>query len=654
MFNRKQEAFSLICALIAVLIVLGFNSDSWAQTCEPSPDQVALFVDANFKGKCVVRGVGDYPNENSIGLPNDSISSVKVGGNAQAVLCKDNDFKGDCIVLKASTTFLNDRRIGNDQVSSVKVQASGATECNPAAGQVGLFVNADFVAPCVVKGPGDYANSAAIGLPNDSISSVKVGAGVRVLLCKDNDFSGGCVFLDTSSNFLRDRNDQVSSVKVQNINERAPFDLIWSAVDANGLPLNPRWAKQDDPRGPGLPGQALCHHPWEAPCTTQAPRIGDLPYPGDLFHPYNWTCSLSGPLGRHVNWAIVTYEGKAVWDGHSSFTSDNVGADDDYNINVWRSDQAAYTQENPNFIHTEFDSDETIDHFSTSWWKQFHDAVDNGSANAMLDGKDVIEIGMLNLDCAHSCGSEIHPVLALAIHIKDDPADDQWAIFARNAGNEGFCSHDSIIAPELSTLLLTLPSQPGATDVSVTVETNFQKSVDDIRMTSFPVMQDGVPAGFVLQVELGDPARAPMINGVLHLKWTLGGGAAARFSNTLNQATFDDLKRRGLLSGEKSKGNPEPEERFEEMVGRMSEATRRDLKAAHTKRPKPIWTSLRFVNLKAPPTGFRFRAMARPSPVNSASALARMMTIPDARKLDNYKKEGEILRQAGWPPPSNR
>jgi hypothetical protein len=93
-----RQAFSLICVLLAVVISFGVTTESWAQTCEPSPDQVAFFVDANFKGQCVVRGIGVYPNANSIGLPNDSISSVKVGGNAQAVLCKDNDFGGDCIL----------------------------------------------------------------------------------------------------------------------------------------------------------------------------------------------------------------------------------------------------------------------------------------------------------------------------------------------------------------------------------------------------------------------------------------------------------------------------------------------------------------------------------------------------------------------------
>jgi len=645
--TTPQKIFLLAFASIAIAFAFLFSSESWSQTCNPSTNQAAFFVDANFRGKCVVKGTGDYPNAGAIGLPNDSISSVKVGNNAQVVLCKDNDFKGDCIVLRTSTTFLNDRRIGNDQVSSAKVQRAGMTECEPGNGQAAFFINADFVAPCVVKGIGDYPNAAAIGLPNDSISAVKVGSNARVLLCKDNDFKGDCIFLNTSSNFLRDWNDQVSSVKIQNPSDKAPFDLTWSAVDGNGLPLNPRWAKQDDPRSPGLPGQALCHHPWEAPCTTQTPKIMDLPWPGEPLHPYNYACTVAGPLGRHVNWHIVTYEGSAKWDSWSSVSSDGIRADDDYNINVWRQDQSAYTQENPNFIHTEFDSDETIDHFTTSWWQQFHDAVKAGSGDSFIDGKEIIEIGMLGLDCAHSCGSEIHPVLALAIHVKDDPDDDQWAIFARNTGNEGFCSHDSIMAPELSTLLLTLPFRPGATGASVTVETNFQKTHDEIRMTTFPLMQ-GSRSGFVLQVELGDPARAPMINGVLHLKWTMGTGVAAR-APSKPPAVFEEMRSRGLLSGEQSK-TPEPEERFMKMVAKLPAATRQQLAKSHVNRPKPTWIPLQLVNLTAPPTGFRSRAMARPSPPGGLGALSRMTVVPDQRKLDNYKNAGEIMRQGGWTP----
>src|SRR5262245_49511014 len=85
---------------------------------------------------CVVKDIGDYANSNAIGLPNDSISSVRVGSNAQAIVCKDNDFKGDCILLTRDVSFLNNGRVGNDQISSVKVQQLGTSVCPPGNNQV--------------------------------------------------------------------------------------------------------------------------------------------------------------------------------------------------------------------------------------------------------------------------------------------------------------------------------------------------------------------------------------------------------------------------------------------------------------------------------------------------------------------------------------
>lgn len=62
--------------------------------CTPSADQVALFVDIGYSGQCVVKSVGDYRNPGEIGLPNDSISSLRVGAN---VKCK--------IAVKIEVTF---------------------------------------------------------------------------------------------------------------------------------------------------------------------------------------------------------------------------------------------------------------------------------------------------------------------------------------------------------------------------------------------------------------------------------------------------------------------------------------------------------------------------------------------------------------------
>jgi hypothetical protein len=225
----------------------------------------------------------------------------------------------------------------------------------------------------------------------------------------------------------------------------APYDLTWKSVDLNGLPLNPRWALQDSPTCPNLPSTGFCPKPWGQPCTTQETFEVPLPPLFDPAQPLNLAFCKGSPAfgkginGHHENWKTVTYEGAAHWESHSP-----PGEDDDYNIVIARDDHSGYTQDNSTGMLTEFDSDETIDYFVTPWWTAFHKAVDHSDADAeyklTLLGQPayMIQVGMMGLDCAHFCGSEIHPTFGLAVHIKYEPGDDQWAIFGRIGGTKDF------------------------------------------------------------------------------------------------------------------------------------------------------------------------------------------------------------------------
>jgi spore coat protein U-like protein len=266
--------------------------------CTPGADQIALFIDINFSGQCVVKGVGNYSNPSAIGLPNDSISSIRVGSNVKATLCRDDNYGGGCETFTGDDSDLRGNSIGNDQVSAAKVETrssggggsggpsgytfcanenqrcsfsgtkdvaygangrfnykygvtggidcnngtfgdpisgvvkacytkdssggggggGGGSSCSPNADQIALFVDVNYSGQCVIKGVGTYTNPGAIGLPNDSISSIKVGGNVKATLCRDDNYGGGCETFTGDDSDLRGNsigNDQVSSAKVE-------------------------------------------------------------------------------------------------------------------------------------------------------------------------------------------------------------------------------------------------------------------------------------------------------------------------------------------------------------------------------------------------------------------------------------------------------
>lgn len=221
---RQPLPIPFLAGVFLVIGLLGSSTAAWA-ACEPTADEAAFYTDANFRGACVVRGIGDFPTSEAIGLPNDSISSLRIGANAQVIVCKDVNFRGDCILLDQDVSFLNDRRVGNDAVTSLKVQALGTNQCPPGPNQVSFYTNADFLGLCVTRDIGDYPTAGTIGLPNDSISSIRVGIGAQVFACVDENFSGRCEVITGNNSYLATSavgNDQITSLRVQPIGTPPP------------------------------------------------------------------------------------------------------------------------------------------------------------------------------------------------------------------------------------------------------------------------------------------------------------------------------------------------------------------------------------------------------------------------------------------------
>lgn len=112
-------------------IVKACFTKSAPATCTPDANQVALFIDGDYRGQCVVKGIGAYTNPSAIGMPNDSISSVMVGSNVRLLLFEHDGYQGRSSTFSGNDSNLSNNTIGNDSASSMKVETrSGGSSGN--------------------------------------------------------------------------------------------------------------------------------------------------------------------------------------------------------------------------------------------------------------------------------------------------------------------------------------------------------------------------------------------------------------------------------------------------------------------------------------------------------------------------------------------
>lgn len=198
---------------------------SWMLGCAPLSNEVTVYADAGFGGRCRIRHAGDYPNPETIPFSNDSITAVKIGSNVKVTLCEDDNLGGTCETYTADDADLSNNLIGNDTVSSMRVH------CDPGANEASFYVDWEYWGSCVYKAIGDYSDPTAIGLPDKTISSVRIGSNIVAILCSATGYAGACEALTKDDNWLGDNgigNDQVSSLKVIKLTSRVFLPLAAS------------------------------------------------------------------------------------------------------------------------------------------------------------------------------------------------------------------------------------------------------------------------------------------------------------------------------------------------------------------------------------------------------------------------------------------
>lgn len=167
-----------------------------ASSCSPGSNQVSLYVDANYTGQCVTKEIGEYTNPSAIGLPNDAISSVRVGSNVKAILCQNDGYSGTCDTFMSDDPNLGDNGVGDNSVSSAKVELRGSST------EVRLYDGTNY--------SGGYAYVTSPGLYtlvpnfNDLAESISMPAGWAVRLFEHDNYNGPEVCIQGNDSNLGD------------------------------------------------------------------------------------------------------------------------------------------------------------------------------------------------------------------------------------------------------------------------------------------------------------------------------------------------------------------------------------------------------------------------------------------------------------------
>ncbi len=185
---------------------------------KPKGPAVTLYEGTRFGGRHLELTPGRY-HQRDLGFFNNRATSLKVAKGLQVTLFRNDNFAGE------SATFTMDaQNLGrfNLSVSSLIVAPFREKNTGPKAR---VYVHPRFRPPSKELAPGRY-DLHQIGLPNDSISSVKVPEGLRVTLFQHHRFGGRKVVFTEDASNLGSFNDQTSSIVVERVPKRYDKDVV--------------------------------------------------------------------------------------------------------------------------------------------------------------------------------------------------------------------------------------------------------------------------------------------------------------------------------------------------------------------------------------------------------------------------------------------
>jgi hypothetical protein len=174
-------------------------------------------------------------------------------------------------------------------------------------------------------------------------------------------------------------------------------------------------------------------------------------------------------------------------------------------------------------------------------------ADSNPQPGQIVNGTYAVATGLFGLDAEHEGYSELHPIYALSVLVAcaETPDtngyfNDEWAVFVRNWGNEGFCAdwqayHMLDLANAVYIFRIPLPGvDPQNVKLGERTQflANLPRTGESTRAGKGPFL---VPDTQGVEVRLQLPALdgpitrendPPRLHGLLHLQWKASGSAA--------------------------------------------------------------------------------------------------------------------------------
>jgi hypothetical protein len=171
--------------------------------------KITVFYEKDFQGHQVDLPAGSYTRAQleSRGIQNNTISSVKVPPGLKTILYKGDNFTDDQMQLVADAEELDWM---HNNASSIKVLTV------PMQPRATFFYQQGFQGKDVDLPPGQYTKDELerYGIDENTISSVKVPSGLRVVLYKGDNFSDDQLPLTADTPQLGAMDNNTSSIKI--------------------------------------------------------------------------------------------------------------------------------------------------------------------------------------------------------------------------------------------------------------------------------------------------------------------------------------------------------------------------------------------------------------------------------------------------------